>query len=765
MKTKRMLLGVFAIAAYSVFAEDYSTWWQMDTSDNKQWRQSSYTRANWLNPEDPSAAPVSAVAGCNYYVPAGKNITSLTTSSTFIGDSLAVAGDFYAASSGSSVLTFNELRLLAGSEYRHSANNAIAGTVVCEGTQENPARIVSFIHTANYNYAYTAAFKSGGDGFLELGRSSMKNTGRDTVMTSDVMLSGDWSQFFGTLVIGQEVYATLRKNSGIYPGRIEVKTNAILSTSQTYGTFTVGSLKLNPGAELNVRLSDTRTCALYNVTNSFEASGAFRIGFIGSSFSITQSNYANGIPIIRLSGAAAESEPDLSDVVFANVPSRPVPRNIRLAVVDNGNGTKDIRVVWDPVTLMWTNNGSSDNSKMAFHAANGGYWSTGTVPDTDFDGDVYVTDVVLGFPQNADITYPYMRITMPSREIYAQSSNMTFGELNMCAGSSIFFYAGWNRKTLNGKLVLWPGSGYIRLSGWGGHRLTVNSEMSGSGDLKIYYTQTAYEVALTGMNTNFSGNIYLSSPSVDYDPVSGTNHTLYLSNGANLGGVYSGTNAWKSFMVDNFSKVVLADDVVLDEPTRGVFFSKGAQLTVPDGKRLEIDEQVTWGGRVLKFGDGTLVLGGKALFSDGTSEPSDTPVEGANLLSMEGGCLKTTSTNAVDGLAIDFAEGAAILVDPSLQDADVLAYGFVDLKCPSPLSTSAADGKIHVSLEQSAEIRGLVVDAGICTVSPEVAQDISFSLDNSIRGYRAQILSRSNPDGTVTFFVRCTHRGFILSLN
>ena len=139
MKTRLIAAAVSLSMAGMASAEDYTTWFQMDQSDESlPWRDSSFTLQNWRDPQ--SGNLTVATAGNRYYVPAGYMIHTMPSATEFAGDSLAVAGTVYCTIPGGTTQPFKELRLLPGSRFQHSSRNFMkAEPLVIEGTVANPA--------------------------------------------------------------------------------------------------------------------------------------------------------------------------------------------------------------------------------------------------------------------------------------------------------------------------------------------------------------------------------------------------------------------------------------------------------------------------------------------------------------------------------------------------------------------------------------------------------------------------------------------------
>ncbi len=766
MKTRLIAAAVTLSMAGMASAEDYTTWFQMDQSDESlPWRESSFTLQNWKDPQSGNLTVVTA--GNKYYVPAGYMIHTMPSATEFAGDSLAVAGTIYCTIPGGTVQPFKELRLLPGGRFQHSSRNYMkAEPLVVEGTVANPALLDMYQAAGNLTQ-YLGTWQGGPDAAIRIMHRRIVGIPRETVISQQKALFADLSGYLGLLTVGQECCVLLNCNaSKEYPGSIEVETNAVLSTQLYSGSFTVGGLKLNPGAELMLYCAyGTGSFTPYNVTNRFEASGNFRAGMDGWPAKPYLSDCVP-VPFIHLTGPAAQTAADVSGAeCFGITKTGPLPRRTWLGIEDVADG-KDVCFKFDPVVRMMVNNGSNGSSKQAFDTANGSFWSTGVTPTADFEGDAVVDQgLALGLNAWQNLSFPKMMLTVDGGSIYHQAATFEVAELNLVAGTTIYTYNNATRPTLKGRIVLYPGSSPVTFSGWSGRTHVVEGELAGSGDLRLYgYQTTSIALELKGTNTAFSGGITVTSTADQY--VEGSVDvcsTLYIHDGRNLGGAYSGTNAWKALTMENHTKLEALDDVTLDEPSRGVYVKNAARFIVSDGRVLDVREPVTYEGTLTKLGGGTLVLGGAARFFNGGTEPVDQPVVGSNVLSVAEGSLSVAATNAIDGLAVSLAAGVTLVVDPAAT-GDLAAYGGVSLKTGS--SISYAGGSIPVAFKEGFAMPDEKrVSVAICTVSAVVAQNLSFTLPTRYARHPVVPATRQNADGSVTFLAEIKPiRGFVYSL-
>lgn len=751
--------------------EDYSSYLQLQESDPGR-NSSSFTRGNW------GADKEVAKAGANYIVPAGMTMHAPATTATFPGDALAIAGTLIAGNTGGYWNYFKELILLPGGAYKHNSNNSLdADDIVIFGTAENPSVFSWSIQEGKY-VTYTGKFKGSEDAVMRFNRGSLTEADRDMALSTTTYMDTDFSGYFGRLVLGVGMHMRMAtKNTdceatGInhtYPGTVELMKDSILTSSIiNSGTNILGGLTLDPGSELQFYAHGvTGQYIGYAVTNEFSASGDFRIGFRydrsnAFGFDYAKLGHNGSIPLIHLTGPAAEtdavfSESSITNLIITNRVGN-LPSNVRLGLVGNEDGSKDVSVKWDPVIVMNVVNASNGSSSpMAF--SDGECWSTGVVPDEDFSGHAVIDSSSLGLCSWLDTVRTNMILTVKAgATVYHQAPLFSLKELHMVGGSQIMSYAGQAVHRLCGRLVIWPAASPVNLSGWSGYGLDISSEISGSGGILVKnHNPSSFTVELRGTNVNYSGTFTLTSHSEAWDPAAGVDGctTLYLNDGRNLGGPYSGEAAWKALTVKDHSKIEVRGDVTLDEPTRGVYVENAARFIVPEGATFAVNQNITFAGELEKLGAGTLSLGGTALFIDGNS--STAPLAGTNRLVVGEGALKVTSTNAVDGVAVEFAAGTALELDAVPSKDGMADYGMVNVKWDAPF---VAAGKVGVSFADDGRDLPDRFTTAVCTVRSSAAGSLPFSVVGRLRaGFYTTLSVRDNGDGSVTLLAEHQRMG------
>ena len=162
----------------------------------------------------------------------------------------------------------------------------------------------------------------------------------------------------------------------------------------------------------------------------------------------------------------------------------------------------------------------------------------------------------------------------------------------------------------------------------------------------------------------------------------------------------------------------------------------------------------------MKLGPGSLVLGCAAPGFATNGVPCEVPLAGTNVLTVAGGSLRVAAANAVNGLAVSFAAGTTLVVDPYPADADLRAYGAINTKWGAPFA-NAQGGAIPVSFLDR-QIPDTALSVAICTVSSTAATP-TFTFPQRYSRLKAVSSAwRTNGDGTRTFEVRFEKQGVVV---
>ena len=296
----------------------------------------------------------------------------------------------------------------------------------------------------------------------------------------------------------------------------------------------------------------------------------------------------------------------------------------------------------------------------------------------------------------------------------------------------------------------------------------VKSPISGDGDIVGFIelpggagkTHTRGNIELLADNSAFTGRMILQagkagdfssvfSGVVPYAPSSVSNVTLTVHRQENLGGPLAKFTP-DSLCVSNECRVVLADTAVFDEPTRGWCFAQNGYLKVAAGARAAVKNVITYGTRLVKEGDGTLVLGSRPLRHDESVRPA---------LVVQEGAFGVSCTDALAGLDVAFAQGTEFVVDADCVDAGMLSRG-ADLTDTGIVAPDGINVRIQVS-----SIPVSCIDVAIATVNQSDADSFTSKLNvRRVSRCKTSMKRVSNADGTVTLMAAVSPAGFCISI-
>ena len=281
---------------------------------------------------------------------------------------------------------------------------------------------------------------------------------------------------------------------------------------------------------------------------------------------------------------------------------------------------------------------------------------------------------------------------------------------------------------------------------------------------------------LNGDNSGYAGKIQVTANTLSGDI--DRHASLIATDACNLGGRRDGF-AHDALHMDRYGQLDVRGTFVLDEPTRGIFLGDHGRISVAEGNRLTVKQQLTVNGRAYKEGMGTLALGGDLRFLDDQANVTENiPAEATNrTFFVLGGVLEPISAHALDGLDLVFSNGVskmdmALALDIGSEDAEMREKGICNVKSPSPLSvswqTADAGKKLPVELKYGGEVPSEGYVFGIMTVKSGC--ESVFDLLNVVRpaGYSDYRLAFSQiadeTAGTVTLAGKLKKYGTVFSI-
>ena len=768
-----MVVAVVSLGAFGATIQADCTDY-LETSDTSEASSSLLFGTNWHSGDAPTT-------GSTNYIASGKKIlgpTKATLSSHPFGGGCFVLAGSMVMNSG--VITWPELRLEDNASYSWSSASALNGRIVVESAAESPASIRIFFGNGFLETIVNASFSGAADTGFVLGRSS---SGSPKVPSPDqyYSLRGDWSGFEGTVTVATNTAIGFQSNASVgnknIPGKVVVKRGGYWYGLACFGFLNVytqvGSLEMQDGSHYWAKCDNEGRASLVVVTNELVLGRDVDIKF-KTSWSGTGGpdaplpSYSVGgeskIPLFKLTGAAADKVPDLTGCTLPDYPEGSkigglLPRYKDLVCRANTDGSKTIYAIYHD-RVDWTMNkanGQDGWGVTALNPANTSYWVDGLMPSTDSVGTMLSTAALELYGETSGASVSYPGVTLIANNTLFLYATTEMENIILPTGKTIFAHRGASTKHLRGKLTLL--SGTSPLYNYTGSTLHLDAEICGNGNLAFRADANANPKAyfyLGGTNVNFHGKFtstwsFNSDKFGPYpDPSKDWYATIYLKDGRNLGGTYTGEDGWAAFTVGEWTKLKIASSVssvTLDEPTRGIFVTKGCtQVELSENQTLTVMEPITYGGELRKLGAGCLALGGEARFIDG--DVATEPQEGTNRLAVCAGTLKVLSTNAVDGVQIEMTAGASIAVDANSEAEGMSEFGFLNTRWTTPFVPAAEGAPISVKVCGLED--GASATVPICTVSSAAAEGLSFKLAR-IPGCRGSVATRANANGTVTF--------------
>ena len=144
-------------------------------------------------------------------------------------------------------------------------------------------------------------------------------------------------------------------------------------------------------------------------------------------------------------------------------------------------------------------------------------------------------------------------------------------------------------------------------------------------------------------------------------------------------------------------------------------------------------------------GAGTLALNGAAHVESGATAT----------LAVEAGCLRVGSKDALSGVSVTFADGAALLVDPAAT-GDAATLGAVDL------SNEPFGGKLPVAFVLPEEGKPNYSNLAVCTVKDAATAAALTIAPAPVKGCNVTFTTRTNANGTVTVLASVKAAGLMI---
>lgn len=805
MNCKRFLTGFAALAACAAFADEFddnfpptafdaSTGFVTLKADNFNVEpykpNTSFSCAmdggvtyGWSDTQAPHP-------GTNYY--AGSTLYTPTGSDSyeFGGDRLVIAKGktlqhLTAASAGG--VKIAKLYLLEGSAIDiWGIKDALQGDLHVYGTQAKPSL---------YKYDLTGStpqpfgmrmFGEVGSAFAFMPVAS--RAGQQPVF----VLTNDLSGFYGTLIVESNVtvraalptmggtvevrpFGRFRTYGDSAPrdasfGAVDVRANATFQLSAT-NVCTVSNATFAADSTLEVGCdAKAQACGLLDVTNALSVAGPVKLR-VATGWS-AKTNAPPVYALIRLApGATGTLSTDDFTIVDDGATRTGSLPHAKLFVRQDDDQGQTLCLTFKPIVTQVKS--SKKDAESPLLEGNEASWSNNALPQEGYD---YLSSS-FGYLHSGSEPAVFNGdcLVLNGGSIYGAGGavpGLVCREIELVVGSTI---RAWNGAfTVSGGKVSIASGKYFSLEPYGNNGnqfVNIESEITGAGNVKVTSVSSSSatgsrgNVRITQLNTNFTGYVFLtmvSDATRDYGPVPSDWRTTFthITDGRNLGGPLAAFT-YNSLGIEQYACLVADADVSLDQANRGVSVTDHGQIDTGT-HTVRLLNPLTLDGELVKYGSGTLALGGKLRFgTNGNLDDATAPTEGRNVIAVTNGTLQALSVDALDGAAVSFRNGAGLLVDLAAT-GDLAESGFRSVKALSSLE-GADGGAIPVSFTSGTAVSG-EKSVAICTSKRD---DLAFALGKPGKGRRAALRTVKNGDGadaTYTYFADVAETGLIIQI-
>ncbi len=602
------------------------------------------------------------------------------------------------------------------------------------------------------------------------------------------IFDADLTEFEGTLKLGRTTQKPLEATPSMWqikasipktttmPGAVVVPSYDVLSVA-TSATFTVGSLTMAAGSMLEFGTSRIDPFGTVSVTGGLDIEAPVTVHIAKGPLP------SSGGRFVLLSAPSTEDCAfDVSDFRLVSSAWGPAPE---LTVeIDEAASTRRLVLVasrWlqDGSIYLATSDSDTKDHKTLEHMSsaltNAVQWSNNQIPSENFDYYVGPDESTLAgksLRTRSDIerdTFLGKSLTIGKSSIlFVMTEYMTFSDLRLLDGSILACPNTGSAHILGALSVPW---GSVRLRQYVDRTLYVDCPVTGAAELVLEGWNASSSakgnyVFKNADMTGFKGTIRISEhPSMlvpDYRP-KGTNQTLNISSGAGeiqLGGKLDAFNP-KALTIERCGTLALKEGNTLNITTnynRGIYVNGDGRIFVQsDWHKLNITTRLTVNGRLVKDGAGPLVLGGECV------------AEGENsMIDVWSNDVVIASAKAVDGLSVKIGANARFVLKVNPEDELLNRYGVKMDNVETPFILEDGLAKVPFAVDFSGMERPEgAKDVALLTVAGESADAVEAMLPafaSPFSRMEANLVRRDNGDGTVTFVLRLTPKGFVMVL-
>lgn len=459
--------------------------------------------------------------------------------------------------------------------------------------------------------------------------------------------------------------------------------------------------------------------------------------------------------------APASSNLDASDFVLGFDTTSPVFHYS--FTVENDGETKSLVAVFEPMVKQISNYGKESTKEKAIDSFPEGYssltnaaaWSDGLVPSAEHAPAHYYSARNLRtlVAANSYYDFPGLSFTKAGAQLTLFTKSFRVPEF-IAIGTQVIWTGAWTDSTIVADRFE-AVSGTICLGAYCGKTLTIDAEIVGGADLLIRGVSSTSasqgNYVLTGLNTNFTGNITVeqlekNSGRWDFDTHF---QTLNVEDGRNLGGAKAEFDSRALAITDMARLAVTNADVTLESGlNRGLCIEGIGRLYVQEPGALTVNWPRRIHGTMFKEGNGTLALGGDGVNADVYIDGGQSADATNRLFVVTNGFVKALSAGCVDGLTVSLAANATtgLKLDYTTADADLAQFGFKNVATDTPFV-----GAIDVIVENySREAYDTVKrrKLGLITVKTTAADGVENHLNLHRDGLGSVAIERADDAGT-----------------
>lgn len=669
-----------------------------------------------------------------------------------------VFGYFRVSYNQNSVIALRDTVLHADAGISVLSSDSDPFSIFCRADQTDSSKF------SNRRLLIDAPFSSESDAALAIGSYAASHGTNFTVA-----ITGDCSDYEGKIVVRTALTTVpfgewdtcLMLGDTTVDGTIQVNARTAIearkgvNTHYTYQSAdvaecTVGTLELAANSVIVVSGDTTTpTNGIIHVRDSLSVTAPVAVRI----------KYDPRIPTtnkVTILTAPASSNLDASDFVLGIDTATPVSHYS--FAVENDSETKSLVAVFEPMVKQISNYGKESTKEKAIDSFPEGYssltnaaaWSDGLVPSAEHAPAHYYSARNLRtlVAANSDYDFPGLSFTKAGAQLTLFTKSFRVPEF-IAIGTQVIWTGAWTDSAIVADRFE-AVSGTICLGAYCGKTLTIDAEIVGVADFLLRGVSSTSasqgNYVLTGLNTNFTGNITVeqlekNSGRWDFDTHF---QTLYVEDGRNLGGAKAEFDSRALAITDMARLAVTNADVTLESGlNRGLCIEGIGRLYVDESGSLAVNWPVRVQGTMFKEGTGTLALGGEMTVIGGQSADATN-----RLFVVTNGYVKALSAGCVDGLTVSLAANATtgLKLDYTTADAELAQFGFKNVATDTPF-----EGTIDVIIENySREAYDAVKrrKLGLITVKTTAADGVASSLNLHRDGLGSVAIERADDAGT-----------------